>query len=105
MEQRESSLRESAFPFIKQASEWPFVDQKFLSSSAGTASLAPGQQPSGHAGATVQQQPAAATAAAPHQPLMDLKFHTSPKEIYIQGDSYIPMNWVMDYYFIVAVQW
>lgn len=92
VKQRESSLKESAFPFIKQTSEQPFVDQKFQSSSAATASITPGQQPSQHAGATLQEHPVVGAAVAPHHPLVDLKFHTPLKEIYIQVDGYIPMD-------------
>lgn len=92
VKQRESSLKESAFPFIKQTSEWPFVDEMFQSFSPGRASLTPGQQPSQHAGATLQEHPGAAAALAPHHPLVDLKFHTSLKEIYIQVDGYIPTD-------------
>lgn len=43
-----SSLEEGASPFIKQTSEWAFVDQVFWSSSPGRAFLTPE-----HAGATL----------------------------------------------------
>lgn len=85
-------MKESAFPFIKQATEWLFGDQKIQSSSPGISSLTPGQLPSQHAGATVQEYPVVGAAVAPHHPLVDLQFHTSLKEIYFQVDGYIPKD-------------
>lgn len=105
VKQRESSQKESAFHFIKQTSEWPFADQKFQPSS-------PAQLPSLLVSSLHSMQvlhtrkhPAAGAAVAPHHPLVDLKVPTSLKEIYIQVVGHIPMDQVMNCYFIVAVQW